>query len=218
MASRTDFKASAARRFCGLTPPTLTALNGSYRGETEQILAGESGSVKEARSHVGNIVGVISIALFYLLPLVIVTLVILALVSGVAFGGARRNTLALLASGVYSLLTGGFYLYGMAASSYAKQDNAYLGNAYVGLFLLFAGVWLLSVGLADAGLAKWLVAVAGAGGDRRDCPDLRRALGELDGWRRGRGALRAGSAAGAHGGRCWRWGAARCWGGRWAWG
>ena len=105
-----------------------------------------------------DIVGVISIALFYLLPLVMVALVILALVSGVAFGGARRNTLALLASGVYSLLTGGFYLYGMAASSYAKQDNAYLGNAYVGLFLLLAGVWLLSVGLADAGLAKWLVA------------------------------------------------------------
>lgn len=111
-----------------------------------------------------DIVGAISIALFYLLPLVMVALVILALVSGVAFGGARRNTLALLASGVYSLLTGGFYLYGMAASFYAKQDNAYLGNAYVGLFLLLAGVWLLSVGLADAGLAKWLAASLGLAG------------------------------------------------------
>lgn len=106
-----------------------------------------------------NIVSFLSIALFFLLPLVIVALVILALVSGFAFGGARRNALALLASGVFSLLTGGFYLYGLSASYYAKQDNAYLGNVYVGLLLLLAGVWLLSVGLAGAGLARWLAVV-----------------------------------------------------------
>jgi hypothetical protein len=111
-----------------------------------------------------NIVGFISIALFFLLPLVIVALVILALVSGFAFGGARRNALALLASGVFSLLTGAGYLYGVSASYYAKQDNAYLGNLYVGLFLLLAGAWLLCVGLAGAGLAKWFAAVLALAG------------------------------------------------------
>ncbi len=114
-----------------------------------------------------NIVSVISIILFYLLPLMIVALVILALVSGFAFGGARRNTLALLASGIFCLLTGGFYLYGFAASYYAKQDNAYLGNIYIGLPLLLSGVLLLSVGLAGAGLRRWLagaLALAGIAG------------------------------------------------------
>lgn len=115
----------------------------------------------------GNIANFFSLGLFYLLPLGIVALIILALVSGGAFGGARRNTLAVLATGIFSLLTGGFYLYGMTSSLYAKQDNAYLGNVYIGLLLLLAGSWLLSVGLADAGLAKWLalaLAVAGVAG------------------------------------------------------
>lgn len=111
-----------------------------------------------------NIVSFISIILFLLLPLVIVALVILALVGGFAFGGARRNATALLASGVFSLLTGGFYLYGLSVSYYAKQDNAYLGNIYVGLLLLLAGSWLLSVGLAGAGLSRWLAGVLAAAG------------------------------------------------------
>lgn len=114
-----------------------------------------------------NIIGVISIALFIALPIAIVTLITGALVSGVAFGGARRNTRSILAVGVFSLLTGGVYLYGMAASYYAKQDNAYLGNFYIGLILLLAGVWLLSVGLACAGMSKWLaglLALAGVAG------------------------------------------------------
>lgn len=101
----------------------------------------------------------ISIGLFFALPLVIVALVILALISGFAFGGARRNAQALLAAGIFSLLTGGFYLYGLSASYYAKQDNAYLGNIYVGLLLLLAGVWMLSIGLAGAGLSRWLATV-----------------------------------------------------------
>ncbi|HEU0025654.1 MAG TPA: hypothetical protein VFQ25_00940 [Ktedonobacterales bacterium] len=111
-----------------------------------------------------NIVNDISIGLFFLLPLVIVALVIVALVSGFAFGGARRNAQALLTAGLFSLLTGGFYLYGLTASYYAKQDNAYLGNIYVGLLLLLAGVWMLSVGLAGAGLAKWLAGALSVAG------------------------------------------------------
>ena len=111
-----------------------------------------------------NIVTFISIALFFVLPLALVALVILALVSGFAFGGARRNARALLAAGLFSLLTGGFYLYGLSASYYAKQDNANLGNIYIGLLLLLAGVWMLSVGLAGAGLSRWLAAVLAVAG------------------------------------------------------
>jgi hypothetical protein len=105
-----------------------------------------------------------SIALFYLLILAVPPLLALALVSGAAFGGARRNALALLALGVYSLLTGGFYLYGQAVSYYAKQDNAYLGNALLGLLLLPVGVWLVSMGLAGGGLPRWLAVVLALGG------------------------------------------------------
>jgi hypothetical protein len=111
-----------------------------------------------------NVISYISLALFYPLLPVIVALVIVALVSGFAFGGARRNAQALLAAGLFSLLTGGFYLYGLTASYFAKQDNAYLGNIYVGLLLLLAGVWMLSVGLAGAGLARWLAAALSAAG------------------------------------------------------
>lgn len=110
------------------------------------------------------ILGGISIVLFYLLFLAVPALVIFALVSGLAFGGARRTALAQLASGVYSLLTGGFYLYDQAASQFAKQDNAYLGNALLGLLLLVAGVWLLSVGLVGVGLPRWLAAVLALAG------------------------------------------------------
>lgn len=114
-----------------------------------------------------NVVGAISIALFFALFLVMIALVIVALVSGVAFGGARRNAAALLAGGVFSVVTGGWYLYGQAASYYAKQDNVYLGNGLIGLLLLLGGVWMLSIGLAGVGLPRWmsaLLALAGVAG------------------------------------------------------
>jgi hypothetical protein len=122
------------------------------------VQAGAPGA-QGRRFTMSNIVSFISIGLFFLLPLVILALVILALVSGFAFGGARRNAQALLAAGAFSLLTGGYYLYGLSASYYAKQDNAYLGNIYVGLLLLLAGVWMLSIGLAGVGLSRWLAVV-----------------------------------------------------------
>lgn len=99
----------------------------------------------------------ISVILLYLALPVALALAIIALVGLSAFGGARRNALPLLATGVFATLTGGAYLYGVAASYYAMQDNAYLGNLYLGLLLLTLGACaLLTGGLFGAGLNRWL--------------------------------------------------------------
>ena len=111
-----------------------------------------------------TIVSGISIGLFYLLFLAVPALLILALISGLVFGGAQRNAQALLASGVFSLLTGGFYLYGLASSYFAKQDNSYLGNGLLGLLFLAGGVGLVSAGLAGAGAPKWATIGLGLAG------------------------------------------------------
>jgi hypothetical protein len=98
----------------------------------------------------------ISILLFYLSLPAALALAVVALMSLFAFGGAQRNALALLATGVYCVITGAVYLYGVAASYYALQDNAYLGNIYLGLLLLLVGApVLLAGGLAGAGLPRW---------------------------------------------------------------
>ncbi|MDE3230898.1 MAG: hypothetical protein KGO05_13550 [Chloroflexota bacterium] len=99
---------------------------------------------------------VISVILLYLSLPVALGLAIVALVSLAAFGGARRNALPLLATGVFATLIGGAYLYGVAASHFALQDNAYLGNIYLGLLLLAMGACaLLTGGLFGAGLNRW---------------------------------------------------------------
>lgn len=101
--------------------------------------------------------GTLSIILLYLAPLVTLALAGIAVASVFAFGGARRNALALLAAGVFSALTGATYLYGAVASHYALQDNAYLGNIYLGLLLLLLGACaLLPGGLVGAGLNRWV--------------------------------------------------------------
>ena len=93
--------------------------------------------------------------LFLALPFAL-ALAGLALAGLFAFGGARRNALALLATGVFGALTGAAYLYGVVASHYALQDNAYLGNLYLGLTLLLLSVAGLMVGgLIGAGLRRW---------------------------------------------------------------
>lgn len=98
----------------------------------------------------------ISVTLLFLALPIALALVGLALAGLFAFGGARRNALALLATGVYGALTGGVYLYGVVASHFALQDNAYLGNLYLGLTLLLLGVAGLMVGgLIGAGLRRW---------------------------------------------------------------
>jgi len=105
-----------------------------------------------------------TILLFLSLP-VALALVGLALAGMFTFGGARRNALALLATGVFSAIIGAAYLYGVVASHFALQDNAYLGNLYLGLTLLLLGVCGLMVGgLIGAGLNRWLaLALGGAG-------------------------------------------------------
>jgi len=103
-----------------------------------------------------TIFAVISVTLLYLALPGALALAGLALASLFGFGGARRNALALLAAGVLCALTGAVYLYGVTASYYALQDNAYLGNLYIGLVLLLAGApGLLAGGLAGAGLNRW---------------------------------------------------------------
>lgn len=98
----------------------------------------------------------ISVLLLYLALSTTLALAGVALVSLFAFGGARRNALALLATGVFCVITGAVYLYGVAASYYALQDNAYLGNLYLGLALLLVGApGLLVGGLVGAGLPRW---------------------------------------------------------------
>ncbi|HEX8997203.1 MAG TPA: hypothetical protein VF812_14340 [Ktedonobacterales bacterium] len=54
-----------------------------------------------------------------------------------------------------SAITGAVYLYGVAASHYALQDNVYLGNIYLGLELLLLGACLLLPrGLLGLGLNR----------------------------------------------------------------
>jgi hypothetical protein len=103
-----------------------------------------------------SVIPLLSNILLLLAPLVVLALTGLALASVFTFGGARRNALALLAAGVFSAITGAVYLYGVVASYYALQDNAYLGNIYVGLLLVLFGVCaLIPGGLVGAGLNRW---------------------------------------------------------------
>lgn len=91
----------------------------------------------------------------WLAPAAALGLVALACVSLFALGGARRNAMALLASGVCCLLTGAILLYGAVASYYAAQDNAYLINVYLGLLLmLVSAAVMLPGGLAGVGLHR----------------------------------------------------------------
>jgi hypothetical protein len=107
----------------------------------------------------------ISAILLYLSLPAALALAGVALTGLFAFGGARRNALALLATGVFATLSGAAYLYGVVASYYALQDNAYLGNLYLGLTLLLLGAsGLLVGGLVGAGLGRWIaLALALAG-------------------------------------------------------
>lgn len=105
-----------------------------------------------------------TILLFLSLP-VALALAGLALAGLFAFGGARRNAQALLATGVFGALIGAAYLYGVVASHFALQDNAYLGNLYLGLTLLLLGACGLIVGgLIGAGLSRWVALALGAAG------------------------------------------------------
>ena len=110
----------------------------------------------------------ISTILLYLALPTTLALAGLALVGLFGFGGARRNALALLAAGTMCALTGGVYLYGVVSSYYALQDNAYLGNLYIGFTLLLIGApGLLAGGLVGAGLNRWAalgLALAGLAG------------------------------------------------------
>ncbi|HEX8983345.1 MAG TPA: hypothetical protein VF792_11275 [Ktedonobacterales bacterium] len=97
----------------------------------------------------------LTILALWLAPAAMLGLVALALLSLFTLGGARRNAMALLASGVCCILTGAILLYGSVASYYAAQDNAYLINVYLGLLLMLvsAGV-MLPGGLAGMGLHR----------------------------------------------------------------
>ncbi len=97
----------------------------------------------------------LTVVALWLAPAAVLGLVALALLSLFPRGGARRNAMALLASGVCCMLTGAILVYGPVASYYAAQDNAYLINVYLGLLLMLvsAGV-MLPGGLAGVGLHR----------------------------------------------------------------
>lgn len=81
---------------------------------------------------------------------------IVALLSLWLFGGARRNGLALFATGFFCLVTGALFQAPFYASAYAQQDNAYLDNIFVGWWFMALGVSLLIGSLAGFGVNRWL--------------------------------------------------------------
>lgn len=82
---------------------------------------------------------------------------IVALLSLWLFGGARRNGLALLSTGIFCLVTGALFQAPFYASAYAQQDNAYLDNIYVGWWFMVLGASLLMGSLVGFGVNRWLM-------------------------------------------------------------
>lgn len=78
------------------------------------------------------------------------------------FGGTRRNALALLATGLLTLVTGTVFLAALNVAAYAKQDNAYLLNIFVGGGFILLSCIVLMGSLAGYGLNRWLAFVLGA--------------------------------------------------------
>ncbi len=94
-------------------------------------------------------------AVSIIFPLFILGASIMALAALFAFGGARRNAVAHLATGSYMLLFGAILLAGLASSYYARQDNAYFFNLAVGAWYLLIGSTLTIGALAGFGLNGW---------------------------------------------------------------
>jgi hypothetical protein len=93
--------------------------------------------------------------LIFLLDLLLLgTGSLLACVSLVAFGGARRNAPALLPLGLYTLVAGlALFLLPQFLWQRARTDNAFLGQAVFTLLLVPVGLLLVIVG-ARAGRGK----------------------------------------------------------------
>ncbi len=85
-----------------------------------------------------------------------ILLALLAFVALFAFGGVRRNGPALLAVGVFALVTGAVFWAVMQASMRARMDNAYLFNAIIGSWLLLVGVILPGGALVGYGVRWWV--------------------------------------------------------------
>jgi hypothetical protein len=75
------------------------------------------------------------------------------------WGGARRGALGHLMAGALLLVSGAIFDYIPLINVYARMDNAYLGNAWVGSWFMLLGVILLIGSLAGYGVHPWLVAL-----------------------------------------------------------
>lgn len=88
---------------------------------------------------------------------------LLWLLAGIAslwvWGGARRSALGHLMAGALLLVSGAIFTYVPWINAFARMDNAYLGNAFGGLFFILFGVTLLIGSLAGYHVPAWLAAL-----------------------------------------------------------
>ncbi|HEY7022604.1 MAG TPA: hypothetical protein VH349_15920 [Ktedonobacterales bacterium] len=83
----------------------------------------------------------------------------LAVASLWLWGGARRGALGRLMAGALLLVSGAVFLYVPQINVFARMDNAYLGNAWLGSWFMLLGVILLIGSLAGYGVHPWLTAL-----------------------------------------------------------
>jgi hypothetical protein len=89
--------------------------------------------------------------------------VLLWLLAGIAslwvWGGARRGALGHLMAGAVLLVSGAIFTYVPRINAFARMDNSYLGNAWIGSILMLVGIILLIGSLAGYGVPAWLTAL-----------------------------------------------------------
>ncbi len=83
----------------------------------------------------------------------------LAIASLWLWGGVRRGALGHLMTGALLLVSGAVFVYVPLFNAFARMDNAYLGNGFLGLFLILLGVTFVIGSLAGYGVPAWLAAL-----------------------------------------------------------
>lgn len=76
------------------------------------------------------------------------------------WGGVRRSALGHLMAGALLLVSGAAFLYVAEINAFARMDNAYLGNAWIGSYFTLLGVILLLGSLAGYGVRAWIAALS----------------------------------------------------------